>query len=247
MHTLNGHFVYNKPKMYNPNVKSVLGYIRVSTAEQGDDGAGLKVQRGAIEADAERRGWVLVDVIEDVASGKNLKRPGIQRALAMLAKGQADGLVCAKLDRLGRDVGDFADLLKRSTKERWALRLLDLDIDTSTSMGEAAAFVIAAFAQAERKRIGERTREGLAVKRAEGVRLGRPRSAKVSKATVERIRRQRSRGWSLQRIADKLNAGGVPTAAGGSEWRPSSVQAILNRKDQRLRSPASPAAGRGSA
>ncbi len=72
----------------------------------------------------------------------------------MLAAGQADGLVCAKLDRLGRDVGDFADLLKRSTKERWALRLLDLDIDTSTSMGEAAAFVIAAFAQAERKRIG---------------------------------------------------------------------------------------------
>ncbi len=213
--------------MYNPNVKSVLGYVRVSTAEQGDDGAGLKAQRRAIEADAERRGWVLVDVIEDVASGKNLKRPGIRRALAMLAAGQADGLVCAKLDRLGRDVGDFADLLKCSTKERWALRLLDLDIDTSTSMGEAAAFVIAAFAQAERKRIGERTREGLAVKRAEGVKLGRP--AQLPAKVAARIKNLRTRGHSLAAIADRLNRDGVATAHGGRQWYPSTVRAVLQR------------------
>lgn len=223
--------------MYNPDVKSVLGYVRVSTAEQGDDGAGLEAQRKAIEADAERRGWVLVDVVEDVASGKNLRRPGIQRALSMLAAGQADGLVCAKLDRLGRDVGDFADLLKLSTKERWALRLLDLDIDTSTSMGEAAAFVIAAFAQAERKRIGERTREGLAVKRAQGVKLGRPPA--VEPKTVAKIKRQRKAGKSLRWIANRLNETGTPTAHGGSEWRASSVRAVLNRADQRRRSPAS--------
>lgn len=220
--------------MYNPDVKSVLGYVRVSTAEQGDDGAGLEAQRKAIEADAERRGWVLVDVLDDVASGKNLKRPGIQRALSMLAAGQADGLVCAKLDRLGRDVGDFADLLKLSTKERWALRLLDLDIDTSTSMGEAAAFVIAAFAQAERKRIGERTREGLAVKRAQGVKLGRPPA--VEPKTVAKIKRQRKAGKSLRWIADRLNETGAPTAHGGSEWHASTVRAVLNRVDRR-RSP----------
>jgi DNA invertase Pin-like site-specific DNA recombinase len=214
--------------MFNPNVKTVIGYCRVSTAEQGDEGVGLKAQRRAIEAEAERRGWVLVEVIEDVASGKNLKRPGIQRALGMLAGSEADGMIVAKLDRLGRDVGDFADLLKLSAKQGWALRLLDLDIDTSTSMGEAAAFVVAAFAQAERKRIGERTREGLAVKRSEGIRLGRPPLGKGD-ALYRRIRRQRSAGWSLQRIADKLNEDGVPTPRGGSQWRPSSVQAILKR------------------
>jgi Recombinase len=47
-------------------------------------------------------------------------------------------------------------------------------------------------------------------------------------------------GWSLQRIADQLNADGIPTARGGSEWRPSSVRAILNRKDQRRRYPVAP-------
>lgn len=222
--------------MHNPNVKTVLGYTRVSTAEQGDKGVGLAAQRAAIEAEAERRGWVLLDVIEDKASGKSMKRPGIQRALALLNGGEADALIAAKLDRLTRDVGDFADLLKRSAREGWAVRLLDLDIDTTSSMGEAAAFVIATFAQAERKRIGERTREGLAVKRAEGVRLGRPPLGR-SDDLYRRIRRQRSAGWTLKRIADKLNADGIPTARGGSEWRPSSVRAILNRVDQRRRYP----------
>jgi DNA invertase Pin-like site-specific DNA recombinase len=147
--------------------------------------------------------------------------------------GQADGLVCAKLDRLGRDVGDFADLLKLSTKERWALRLLDLDIDTSTSMGEAAAFSSRHSPQAERKRIGERTREGLAVKRGQGVKLGRPPA--VEPKTVAKIKRQRKAGKSLRWIADRLNATGTPTAHGGSEWRASSVRAVLNRVDQRRR------------
>jgi DNA invertase Pin-like site-specific DNA recombinase len=222
--------------MHNPNVKTVLGYVRVSTAEQGDKGVGLAAQRKAIEADAARRGWVLLDVIEDKASGKSMRRPGIQRTLQQLKAGEADALIAAKLDRLSRDVGDFADLLKRSAKEGWALRLLDLDIDTSSSMGEAAAFVIATFAQAERKRIGERTREGLAVKRSEGVRLGRPRA--LPENVARRIKRLHSGGKSLGEIARRLNADGVPTAHGGAKWYPSSVRAVLNRTDQRARAAA---------
>lgn len=209
------------------SVHRVLGYGRVSTDEQGDNGAGLAAQRKAIRAEAKARGWELVETVEDVASGKSMNRPGIQSALAKLAAGEADALICAKLDRLGRDVGDFADLLKRSQREGWALRLLDLDIDTSSSAGEAMANVLVTFAQFERRRIGERTREGLAVKRAEGVQLGRPRQlpAKV----VTRIRNLRSRGHSLAKIAERLNADNVPTAHGGAKWHPSTVRAVLNR------------------
>jgi DNA invertase Pin-like site-specific DNA recombinase len=215
------------------HVHRVLGYARVSTDEQGDSGAGLAAQRKAIRAEAKARGWKLVEIIEDVASGKSMRRPGIQEALAKLAAGEADALICSKLDRLGRDVGDFADLLKRSQREKWALRLLDLDIDTSTSAGEMFAFNVATFAQFERRRIGERTRDGLAIKRAEGVRLGRPPA--VDAKTVAKIKRQRKSGKSLRWIADRLNAAGVPTAHGGSEWRASSVRAVLSRVDQRRR------------
>jgi DNA invertase Pin-like site-specific DNA recombinase len=61
----------------------VLGYVRVSTSEQADSGAGLEVQRQAIVAEVERRGWQLLEIVEDAGySAKSLKRPGIQSALA---------------------------------------------------------------------------------------------------------------------------------------------------------------------
>lgn len=218
--------------MVNANVKTVLGYCRVSTAEQGDSGAGIEAQRRAIEAEARRRGWVLLDVVEDVASGKSLRRPGIRSALDRLAAGEADGLICANLDRLTRDVGDFAHVIKLSAKQDWALRLLDLDIDTSTSTGKLNANIVATFAQFERDRIGDRTRAGLAVRRSEGVRFGRPplgRSDDLSR----RIARQRRAGWTWQKIADKLNRDGVPTLRGSKEWRPSTVRAVTLRVDRR--------------
>jgi DNA invertase Pin-like site-specific DNA recombinase len=84
----------------------VLGYVRVSTDEQRSSGAGLAAQRAAILAEAERRGWQLVEVLEDAGySGRDLKRPAVQIAMEMLASRDAEGLVVAKLDRLSRSIG----------------------------------------------------------------------------------------------------------------------------------------------
>ena len=80
---------------------SVIGYVRVSTDEQGQSGAGLEVQRQAIVAECTRRGWELLEVIEDAGfSAKDLRRPGIKTALEVLKEGDAKALVAAKLDRL---------------------------------------------------------------------------------------------------------------------------------------------------
>src|SRR5213082_3042946 len=79
-------------------VMQVIGYVRVSTEEQRDSGAGLAAQRAAIEAECRRRGWQLVEVIEDAGySAKDLKRPGVQIALDTLRKREANALVVAKL------------------------------------------------------------------------------------------------------------------------------------------------------
>jgi DNA invertase Pin-like site-specific DNA recombinase len=200
-----------------------IGYVRVSTSEQGESGAGLAAQRSAIEAEADRRGFELVDVVEDVASGKDLKRPGVQDALGRLAAGEAAVLVVAKLDRLSRSLLDFAGVVARAEREGWALVALDLGVDTSTASGQLMANVLAAFAEFERKLIGQRTREGLAAKRAAGVRLGRPLS--LDPAVRERIRADREAGVSFAAIARGLNADAVPTAHGGAQWHPSSVRA----------------------
>jgi DNA invertase Pin-like site-specific DNA recombinase len=71
-----------------------------------------------------------VDWVEDAGwSGKSLRRPGIERALDMLASGQADVLLVSKLDRLTRSLYDLAGLMERARREHWALVALDLAVD----------------------------------------------------------------------------------------------------------------------
>jgi len=204
----------------------VVGYARVSTSEQADHGVGLEAQRRAIQAACSERGWQLVEVIEDAGySAKDLNRPGIRQALQMIESGQADALVVAKLDRLSRSLLDFAALMDRARRKKWALAALDLGVDTSTPSGEMMANVMASFAQFERRLIGQRTKDALAVKKAEGVRLGRPRA--VPAHLARRIKTMRARGLTLARIAAILNGDGVPTAHGGARWHPSTVSAVI--------------------
>jgi DNA invertase Pin-like site-specific DNA recombinase len=206
----------------------VLGYVRVSTSEQASSGAGLQAQRRAIIAECERRGWHLVETLEDAGySARDLRRPGIQEALRVLEEGKASALVVAKLDRLSRSMLDFSKLMAKATSEHWALVALDVAVDTSTPSGEAMANMLATFAQFERRLISQRTKEALAVKKAQGVRLGRPPT--LPQAVVRRIQRQRARGDSLRRIADDLNESGVPTAQGGAQWYAATVRQVLLR------------------
>jgi DNA invertase Pin-like site-specific DNA recombinase len=162
----------------------VIGYVRVSTDEQMSSGAGLEAQRQATVAECRRRGWQLVEVLEDAGySAKDMRRPGVQQALRVLNAGEASALVVAKLDRLSRSMLDFTALTANAQKQSWALVALDCAVDTSTPAGEAMANMLATFAQFERRLISQRTREALAVKKAAGVRLGRP--ARVPQAVAD--------------------------------------------------------------
>lgn len=212
-----------------PETQRVVGYTCVSTDEQASSGLGLKAQRTLIEAECERRGWELVQVFEDAgASGKAVSgRPALAKALGAVRGGDAGALVVAKLDRLSRSLLDFASLMEDARKEGWALVILDLGVDTTTPSGEMIANVMATFAQFERRLIGQRTKDALAVKKREGVKLGRP--VTVDEAIAKRIARERRRGRSLREIADRLNMEGVSTAHGGGKWHASTVKAVLER------------------
>jgi DNA invertase Pin-like site-specific DNA recombinase len=206
----------------------VIGYVRVSTDEQAVSGAGAEAQRQAIAAEASRRGWELLDLIEDLGySASDLRRPGIQYALDLLARGDAEGLVVAKLDRLSRSMLDFTALMADARRQGWAIVALDCAVDTTTPAGEAMANVLATFAQFERRLIGQRTRDALAVRRAQGQRLGRPPA--VSDVVVRRIKRQRRAGKTFAAIAASLNGSDVPTGHGGRQWWPATVRAVFER------------------
>jgi len=216
------------PKRPTGTVRA-LGYVRVSTGQQVESGAGLDAQRATLEAEATRRGWMLEIVTDAGLTGTNMRRPALADALDRLDRGEADVLVSAKLDRVSRSVADFARLLERANTRGWRLVLLDLGVDTSTAAGEFVANTIANSAQYEGRLIGQRTREGLAAKRAAGVRLGRP--PVLPREVVDRIVRERAAGSGLRVIAEGLTADGVPTARGGASWSTSSVQAVLTRQD----------------
>lgn len=203
----------------------LVGYVRVSTAEQGDKGAGLAAQLAYLAEVCAGRGLALGPVYKDVASGGSLNgRRDLRRALAAIRRGEASGIVVPRVDRLSRSVHDFSGLLKRSRREGWSLILADLGLDLSTPTGALIATILAALAEFERHLIGLNTKQGLAIKRAQGVRLGRP--PVLPQRIRERIRRERASGATWRCIAEGLNRGSVPTAHGGVRWHASTVRAV---------------------
>ena len=203
----------------------VVGYCRVSSREQADSGLGIEAQERAIRVECERRGWTLAGIEHDEGkSGKSMRnRPGLGRALARIASGEAGTLIAAKLDRLSRSVIDFAGLVERAKKAGWTVRVLDVDVDTSTPNGRLVATVLAAVAQWERELIASRTSDALAVLKSQGRQLGRP--SPIGADVAGRVVELRGAGLTWQRIATTLAGEGWATATGG-RWHATTVRRI---------------------
>jgi DNA invertase Pin-like site-specific DNA recombinase len=211
----------------------LVPYRRVSTREQADKGAGLAAQKTTLTAGLTMRGQVALewDCVDKGKSGKDMNRPELERALSLVRSGQAGGIIVSKLDRLSRSFLDFAYLMETARKEGWNIVALDLGVDLRTPAGEVMAGVLALFAQFERRMIGMRTKDGLAEKRAEGVRLGRPRS--VSDGLLEAIVALYLSEENFSQVARMLNEAGLETPHGGVKWYPATVQKIVTSQDGR--------------
>ncbi|CAN5672359.1 recombinase family protein [soil metagenome] len=201
-------------------------YIRVSTDDQS---ASVEAQRQTCTRIAAQHGYeVIAEFLDENVSGAIPidKRPALKRALKALADNKADRLIVAKLDRLARNVRVALEIDEDyATRHGWAIVFGDLNIDTSTAVGKMQLSMFASVARFERDRISERTREALAVKRSQGVRLGRP--SLLPTETVARIMAEHEAGASLRIIADGLTRDGIATAQGGQRWHASTVRKVL--------------------
>ena len=121
----------------------------------------------------------------------------------------------SRLDRLSRRIRDAYDVMDRSQRMGGALVALDLGLDMTTPMGSAMAGVASVFGELERRLISQQTRDALAAKRAEGVRLGRPRV--VGDDARDRIVELRDSAASWREVAATMADEGWPTAHGG-QW-----------------------------
>jgi DNA invertase Pin-like site-specific DNA recombinase len=223
----------------------VIGYARVSTEEQSANGASLAAQESVIREEAARRGWTLLGVYSDVASGKSTtRRPGLHDALAALeGRGpwaeRPAAIVVARLDRLTRSVADGGRLFERARSHGWDVIALDLGVDTTTAAGELVANVMISVGQWERRVIGERTSAGLAERRRQGKRLGRRATVELegeegdrARRTLARILALREAGTSYRGIAERLNADGTPGFQGG-RWHERQVRRAVTDEQRR--------------
>jgi DNA invertase Pin-like site-specific DNA recombinase len=236
----------SKSKRQGGPVKAV-GYIRVSTADQADNGVSLDAQREKIAAYATFKGFDLVEIVVDagVSAGKPLQeREGGARVLELTRpEGPCTAVVAAKLDRLFRDAADCLNMSRRWDDAEVGLHLIDMGIDTRSAMGRAFLTMAAGFAELERNLIGERTKAGLEQVVREGGKIGRDpygwqRSeqkdsmgrfllvpVESEQAVIRRIVEQYEAGRGFVAIARDLNTDNVPTKRGG-EWRDNTVRQI---------------------
>lgn len=212
----------------------LVPYRRVSTREQADKGAGLAAQFTTINHGLGYRGQSALhwECVDRGKSGKNLQRDGLSSALALIELGEAGGIIVSKLDRLSRSLLDFAYLMARAEREGWNIVALDLNIDLNTASGKLMAGILALFAEFERNVIRQRTKDGLAEKRAEGVRLGRRRV--ISDELLEAIVSAYLSEQSYSAVARWLNEAGMPTLSGGKMWYPSSIHKVLQSVDGKV-------------
>ena len=196
-------------------MKRVIGYIRVSTDKQAESGLSMEAQAEKVRSYCALYDLDLITIIEDSgASAKNLNRTGINTLKAMVAAGEVDGVVVAKLDRLTRNMKDLHTLLEDvfSVVE---LHSVAEKVDTSSAAGRLVLNVLMSVAEWEREAIGERTAAALKVKADRGEALGKAPFGRRweggqlvdderEQGIITCVKELRARGWTLQAIKDEL-------------------------------------------
>ena len=207
-----------------PNPIRAAGYVRVSTAQQ-TKGESMPAHRERVRKRVEYDGAELVEMFEDAGrSGRKAdSRPGLQDLLSRLD--DFDRVYIPALDRLGRSARDLHNIAHDLAAANVTLVSVKENIDTSTATGKLLFSVLAAVAEMESDRIGERLEDnrervvtaGLA-NPPFGYRYDGHNGYVVVPAqaeTVKRIYSEYLAGSSMRQIALALNADGTPSARGG--------------------------------
>lgn len=207
-----------------------VGYIRVSTQGQADDGASLEAQKARIRAWCLANEYELVALFEDRGiSGKTTNRPAFTKALDTV--GQDIALVAYSLSRLTRSTKDMLHIAETLEKRGADLVSLTEKIDTTTAAGRMVFRMLAVLNEFEADLVSERTKAALAHKKSQGQRVGTIpfgyrlaeddttlKAEPTEQAILGKIQELRNAGFSLRAIANQLNADGVLTRR-GSAWK----------------------------
>jgi site-specific DNA recombinase len=214
-----------------------VGYVRVSTTAQADEGVSLEMQAAKVRAWADLNGAELLEVVADEGlSAKNANRPGLVRAI-QLAKQHKAALVVYSLSRLSRSTRDTLELVSGLEKAGAELVSLTEKIDTSSAGGRMVFRMLSVLAEFEREQLAERTRAAMQHMKQQGFVVGNvPHGFSrdgdklvlnvAEQRVVELAQQLRDKGLTLRAISDELAARGAFNRA-GRPLNPKSVRAML--------------------
>ncbi len=182
---------------------AVYAYIRVSTEMQTLDNQKFEILRYCKMRNIGIDGWVSESVSGTIA----IEKRGLGKLIDRMGKG--DLLICTELSRLGRNMLMVMSILNICSAKGISIHTIKDNFDLSDNINsKIIAFAFALAAEIERNLISQRTKEALAVRRAEGIRLGRPpgRSAKYDAFSQNEhaIRSMLADGYTISGIARRL-------------------------------------------
>ena len=222
-------------------------YIRVSTEEQAEDGYSLAAQERACRAFAESRGWQVFGIYADEGiSGRNDKRPALQRLLADMRIGRVKTIIVHKLDRLARNLHLTLEIIEELKEHNAAFVSVTEQLDLTTPIGWAMFQVQGVFAEMYSQNLSNETAKGLREKATQGGWVGpvpygytRSGTTLVPSDDAPVVRNMymwyANGGESFTSIADRLNADGFRTL----NWK-TGLRGLFGRESTRtiLRNPA---------
>ena len=220
---------------------TIFGYIRLSVRER-DEGTSLESQRAAIKAYADAHGETVEFLEDDGYSGRSSKRPAYQELRRRLAEPGLTAIVCRSVDRLGRNLREFLDLVDEAAEHGIYVVATASSIDTSTSAGKMFTQLLGVFAEAESSAIGERQVYSQRERRKQGRSIGVAsygyqsedtgsgsfkvvvtNQAQIILTAAESI----LAGGSIYSAAREMNAVGETTSR-GNPWSGISLRRLLN-------------------
>jgi DNA invertase Pin-like site-specific DNA recombinase len=217
-------------------MKDAIGYLRVSTQEQGRSGLGLEAQRRDIEAFCAREEFEIQSWYQDIQTGAGkdalLLRPGLAAALRE-ARSERCALIVSRLDRLSRNVHFITGLIEH--KVHFVVAALGRDCDDFT------LHIYASLAEQERKMISERIKAACAVKKARGGKFGLALRSKAWRRHVTKLGHAAVQKGALERAeAYRLHiewALRQPTSERNQEGPISFMGAAKKLNDRQIESP----------
>lgn len=225
----------------------LVGYCRVSTDRQVEEGFGLAVQHQAVRAWAKRNNHRLIEIVADEGVSGIVaadERPALAWALNLISDHRAEGLLIPRLDRLARSLAVQEATLAHVWKHRGKVFCADsgeiFEDDPEDPARTAMRQVMGVFSQLERSMISERLRAGRRVKAEQGgYAYGAPSYGfkAENKALIEddyeqralhRISELMAEGQSLRAICDRLHDEGIKPKR-SDRWHPGTIVRITRR------------------